>query len=392
MDIRNDKIFIFLNNELNVINTKTFGQENKLSLNRFCYSFKNDFKNEKPIFAVDICADSCVDDKDGVAIYLKSSNYEYKLYYSRNLLIFSNCELSIDYKCLFDLKKTSSLLLSLLESFLKEVKCELIAYDFKLKKKNKIRKQVKVPLPEEKNMNQYWKKEKEKPQIKSSSNFLQKKYDYKNTINNDHLLSLLNKIKKLHFEGFVHTTELQNFLNIVKSGYLYPRRYLNEEEFIDKANQSVINNSDMFNPFPLECCRFYYYFGTPTNYTANYEKPVAIVFDEIIIKRYYPSIYFANGNAAHHNTKWTNNILDALEFNWEKIFDRGPYGTQDPQLKKEITRVRNAEFLVKEKVSIKFIKTIYFKNIDDMKEASLSVNNKEIIEKFKFAKRGVFDL
>lgn len=391
MSINNEKIFMFLNNELNVIKIRADVQENKLRLNEFYYFFENVFKKEKPIFAIDICADSCVDDKEGVSIYLKSSKIEYKLYYLRNLLIFSNCELSIEYKCLFDFKKTASLLLEMLESFLKKAEFELIAYDFKLKKEIKICKEIKVPLPEDKNMNQYWRKEKEMSQKKLSSNFSPQKYNYENIINNDYLSSLLNKIRKLHFEGFVHTTELNNFLNIVESGYLYPRRDLNEEEFVDKANQNVINNSKMFRPLLLECCRFYYYFKTPTNYRANYERPVAIVFDEKIIEKYYPHIYFTNGNATCYNTKWTKDILVALEFNWDKIFDRKRYGTQDPQEKKEITRIRNAEFLVNRRVSIKFIKTIYFKNVDDMKEASLKVNNKDIIEKFKFAEKGVFD-
>lgn len=170
------------------------------------------------------------------------------------------------------------------------------------------------------------------------------------------------------FEGFLHTTELENFQRIITSGYLFSRNKV--EEFIDRANQQVIDNT---NKFIFDYCRFYYYFKTPTNYRAEYKNPVILVFSKDLI--YKKDIFFCLGNAASKYTfpKWA--ATDALPKCWDAVFERGPY-----QLSKyvhserdewTIKRIRNSEFLVKDQISIKKICKVYFKTEEDFNAAKL---------------------
>lgn len=205
---------------------------------------------------------------------------------------------------------------------------------------------------------------------------------YKKTL----IFALVDRLKTLGFEGFIHTTELVNFLKIARTGYLIPRTTLEQKniKFDDKANRNVIQKSRESSHFPLECCRFYYFYKTPTNYRANYKKPVIIVLDEKILYdlNYESDYYFTNGNASSKYTVKTQNVTDALSFDWEMIAQRGPYDSNDFY----ITRCRNAEFLINKKVSLNFIKAIYFKNREDMIYASYIIRDDDIKEKFKVRK------
>jgi len=97
---------------------------------------------------------------------------------------------------------------------------------------------------------------------------------------------LLGILAGYDFMGFLHTTELVNFISIYKSGYLKPRKKLVDQqiEFEDNANPEVINKtpSDILN-----LTRFYYHTKTPTNVSAyrefNQKHPVLLVFSKKII-------------------------------------------------------------------------------------------------------------
>lgn len=194
------------------------------------------------------------------------------------------------------------------------------------------------------------------------------------------------------FEGFLHTTELENFEKILRCGYLYSRFDLKKQQmfFNDKANGEVIDHT---NEDIIKNCRFYYYFKTPTNYKAKYLHSVILVFDKNIIFNGARRLYF-NGNAASSFSTGTDNATKAIEFDWEAIFERGYYG--ESKLMKldkgdfdctmawnNITRVRNAEFQMQSPVSISDIVTVYFKNVEDMNRAFLFADP-AIRKKFKF--------
>lgn len=186
---------------------------------------------------------------------------------------------------------------------------------------------------------------------------------------------LLYILKEYKFEGFLHTTELDNFHKIIKSGYLIPRDDLEKRGVIfhDSANSDVLARTD---DIVKQCCRFYYYFMTPTNYCAGYKHPVTIVYYEDLI--FNDKSFFTQYNAANMINGWTNDPKEALEFNWEGIFERGGYShskyyrERDGRDNKDyIKALRNAEFLIHGRVDIAYIKKVYFKNKQDFEEAKL---------------------
>ena len=184
---------------------------------------------------------------------------------------------------------------------------------------------------------------------------------------------LIRKLKNFNFEGFIHTTEFENFKSIIRDGYLFPRNELvkNNKLFEDRAEQGVLGKTENFIKC---CCRFYYYFDTPTNYNADYKKEVVLVFDESIMK-FEKGVFFAPHNACYGS--WTNSVEKALNFDWEGIFERGDRnkskycnGELTKEITREISKIRNAEFLIKGNVSIEYIKKIIvrdYKVFDDIK-------------------------
>lgn len=198
---------------------------------------------------------------------------------------------------------------------------------------------------------------------------------------------LISAWKKYGFEGFLHTTEFGNFKMIVKSKKLKSRTELegNGTIFNDKANQEIIDHT---NERIKNNCRFYYYFKTPTNFRANYSRPVILVFDENIIFSDI-TMFFYDGNAASKRSSYTANAAEALNYDWEGIFERGPidlsknYNAYDSDSTSKITIARNAEFLCRSPMLISNIKTVYFKDIKDLDEAK-TFCPEELCKKFKY--------
>ena len=209
----------------------------------------------------------------------------------------------------------------------------------------------------------------------------------KDKCNREKLLAILHEFG---FEGFLHTTELENFKIIVSSGFLYSRIELEKSKitFNDSADHEVL---DKTRDDVKSCCRFYYYFKTPTNNKAGYSHPVIIVFDENLI--FEEGCEFTAQNAAKtYSSEKTTDAKEALSFSWDGIFERGGYsyskyyetdenGYQTKKSKDLITGMRNAEFLVHHKVGIDKIHKIYFKNRLDLVEAT-EFCPKTLVEKF----------
>lgn len=184
-------------------------------------------------------------------------------------------------------------------------------------------------------------------------------------------LELIKKLKFYGFKGFVHTTEIDNFKSIIKSGFLFSRNTLknNNVKFVDKAIKDIINNTSYFIK---SCCRFYYAEGTPTNYRANYTQPVILIFSDALIEDFEDKIYFTHKNAACSDVEITSSLRDAYNFDWEGIFERGYYSKSKFYNKEtgispndHIKQIRNAEFLVKDNVPISYIKEIIVFNEED---------------------------
>ncbi len=209
---------------------------------------------------------------------------------------------------------------------------------------------------------------------------------------------LLKKLKEFGFEGFLHTTDMDNFKNIIVDGVLKSRKQALDEGSLvtNSAEQDVI---DKTTDYVQNSCRFYYYFKTPTNYVATsrgyYRRPVILVFDEDIIN--LENAWFSSKNAVY-SSGHTQSAKTALTFEWDAIFERGSYNNSkywdnnrpEDEMKSAITAVRNAEFLIKGTVDISYIKKIYFKFETDMEEAKTFCPN-DIVEKFVFD-RSKFDI
>ena len=170
-----------------------------------------------------------------------------------------------------------------------------------------------------------------------------------------------------NFEGFIHTTELNNFKSIIKEGRLISRNSLLSRKinFKDRANHDVLLGT---NDYVKSCCRFYYTYDTPTNYRACYGKKVSMVFDEALA--YNSKAKFAPQNACFG--KFSCQIENVLKYDWEGIFERGCHSSskyskqyEGEELKRKIVATRNAEFLIYGEVPISFIKKIivYDKNV-----------------------------
>ncbi|MBQ5890758.1 MAG: DUF4433 domain-containing protein [Clostridia bacterium] len=174
---------------------------------------------------------------------------------------------------------------------------------------------------------------------------------------------LMNILQKYKFEGFIHTTEIENFKSILKCGFLIPRIDLinNGINFKDSAEIGVLEKT---TDFVKKCCRFYYYYKTPTNYIATkegkYKDPLIIVYNKKLA--YKSNVFFCPENAQRGIIKTAE---EALYFDWEGIFERGDRRQSkycscelNDEITKKISHIRNAEFLVQGNVSIEYIHKI----------------------------------
>lgn len=190
--------------------------------------------------------------------------------------------------------------------------------------------------------------------------------------------TLLEVMRAKGFIGFVRTENFDNFVKIYNSGYLMSRQTVQRENinFTDNADPNVILNT---SDFVKKHVRFYYRCKTPTNYGAYYyfgqKNPIMLVFDEELI--FDKNAIFCDGNAMAGQTRQIRKADFALKnFNWDDIFSFGQFNADDLAKKNH----RNAEFLLPDKVSLEYVKNIYFKNRDDMKNAIALLGNDKRFE------------
>lgn len=197
-----------------------------------------------------------------------------------------------------------------------------------------------------------------------------------------YLFNYLNK--KYNFDGPLHSTNVNNLIRIIKYKAIWNRNLLDCYGAIydENANKSVISNTELD---VLDFVRFYYYYKTPTNYCSRDKTAAILVLDcEKVSNIPLENIRIYDGNAAHHESRYTQIIDEALEYDWDTIFERGPYDSSN----KEITRKRNAEFMILNTVPLDLIKYIIFKNENDLlyveKYCDDELRKKLILDRSKF--------
>ncbi|MCU0105116.1 DarT ssDNA thymidine ADP-ribosyltransferase family protein [Acholeplasma vituli] len=125
-----------------------------------------------------------------------------------------------------------------------------------------------------------------------------------------------------NFIGFVHCTEMSNFLNICKSGVILSRTA--SKRIIDSANQNQIMATSASHPEIMNCTRFYLAPKTPTYYQMNFRNPVILLVSPDILYSRLGRVFFVNKQINSSRVIVSANIDIALDFNYDKIFDRTP--------------------------------------------------------------------
>ena len=193
------------------------------------------------------------------------------------------------------------------------------------------------------------------------------------------LLELLNTFG---FNGFLHTTSLNNFINIYKTKKILPRIKLENNSFEDCANPEIISKT---SDFLKSCVRFYYRAKTPTNVSAYKDfkqlSQVILVLDKNEI--YNDNAYFSNMNAKSIYARCSNRAKNALKYDWEKVFAEGPLKNEDDFIEKS---ERNAEFLIFGDVDLSKISKIVFRTTFDMDEAikKLGLDERFVVNSLMF--------
>lgn len=171
---------------------------------------------------------------------------------------------------------------------------------------------------------------------------------------------------------FFHYTDINNLPSILNSGYLFSRNAMRGKAFHDAANENVIIHT---KERVKDYVRFFYKEKTPTLYNnAGIKKgndnphmpvPVVLLFDRTIML--HDNVFFADGSGSSNLTHFTNSFEEALNFDWDEIFNRNAYQTPyNSSISEEAYRLiknhRNAEFLYPEKISLRYLKKIVFRS------------------------------
>ena len=202
----------------------------------------------------------------------------------------------------------------------------------------------------------------------------------------DKLDSLFKKLKQnYNFDGFIHTTNFDNFINIMYSDAIYSRNYI-EKHHIEHTEIALPQVIEKTNHFYKNYVRFYWRVKTPTNFRNEGIKPkIALKYNNFahsanpVIFIFEPKIafdentLFTNVNAAIHDVE-AKPIPDS-SFDFRHIFHCG--SIEDEFLKTKIIPARCAEFLYPKEISIKKCSKIIFRNIADYERAILILGYKD---------------
>lgn len=200
------------------------------------------------------------------------------------------------------------------------------------------------------------------------------------------LLNLFHELEnKYDFQGFVHSTSFENFINIMKSNRIYCRNHIKNCNIKSSeiALDEVINKTrDRYKNY----VRFYWRNHTPTyyrcegikpkkalvgNYKAHSPNPVIFLFNYKIA--FNEKTYFTNKNAATFEHECCN--IPNNSFNFDYIFHNEPFRNDED--KTEIIHARCAEFLHPDQISLDDCSDIFFRNKADYDRATLMFGQDE---------------
>jgi len=204
---------------------------------------------------------------------------------------------------------------------------------------------------------------------------------------------LLTVLEEHGFEGFHHYTNFSNFLQIMKEKKLYSRIEAEQKGVLltDSAENNVIQHTKLF---VKNMVRFYYKEDTPTlfrnegirhqtdfgedEHNAHMPIPVLLLFDKKLI--FEPKVQVSNGGCGSRNTRITDDLGEALLFDWDGILERGPIVQSTIENNREITNKRNAEFLFPSAVDTDKIVAIVFRCEADKKHAEFILGENELFQ------------
>ena len=208
--------------------------------------------------------------------------------------------------------------------------------------------------------------------------------------------------QKYGFEGFVHTTSFDNFINIMKDKILYSRYELEQKnkQFNDIALQNVIEKT----AFSVsKYVRFYWRTKTSTNYTnegikpkkalkGNYTAhsaiPVIMIFKPDIYSL-VDNVWFTDKNAGKTGFDIFKDV-DELDFN--TIFSDEPKANYSDYEWNKIKPVRSAEILFPSAISTQYISKIIFRSECDKERVQYILGNdtRFIVDKDKFCNEWLY--
>lgn len=204
--------------------------------------------------------------------------------------------------------------------------------------------------------------------------------------------NILDYLKQAYsFEGLYHYTNFSNLKSIFKTGHIYSRSQCCNGEVIfkDAASQDVIHKT---SSKVQDFARFYFTGPSITLYVNEGIKkpdfisdsdcpiPVGLVFDEKLVSM--ESTYFSDGNARSEKTIIGNSSQFFQSIKWDKVF-------AERFMNKEEKRIKQAELLSREPVSLSFLKKVYFRSVADKRRAINLLGNKPCfsVEPNKFSKK-----
>lgn len=190
------------------------------------------------------------------------------------------------------------------------------------------------------------------------------------------------------FEGFIHSTNFDNFIKIIKSKELCSRDYLlkNGISFNDIANQNIVTQQENLRKY----VRFYFRCKTPTYYrnegiksekSLNKENnkahsaiPVILIFNAEIAKN--DNCRYKAQNRMNEQCK--NSIFLLREY-WDYIFQNDSISFINKNYK-QFAKYKMAEFLYPEKISTNYIVKIIFRSICDKERAIQILGDNPLFE------------
>jgi ssDNA thymidine ADP-ribosyltransferase, DarT len=182
---------------------------------------------------------------------------------------------------------------------------------------------------------------------------------------------------------------IQNLELILRNGMYCKNAKRTDKEFVTIGNKEIINQRDnkIVKCFPETVVNdfipFYFSVRTPMLYNliTGYGVPaipqkeiiyICCRLNELINNKF--QWCFTDGNAAKNITKFSNNIKDLKKLDWRSIESKD-FRDENTDGDEDRVRKKHAEFLVKDYVSVEYIKGIAVLNETVKEEVEETIKN-----------------